>query len=91
MCGSTGLGRSAACSSQPVAAWLTHSVLSYRCAACAGLVAQRIQSTAAQTALIVASRVKASPCGGAGRGDGCGTHLKLTLEVLETSFLQEGA
>ena len=39
-----GLGRSAAYSSQPVAAWLTRSVLLYRCAACAGLVAQRFQS-----------------------------------------------
>ena len=33
--GSTGLGRSAACSSQPVAAWLTRSVPSYRlCGMC---------------------------------------------------------
>jgi hypothetical protein len=40
------------------------------CAACAGLVAQRIQSAAAQTAMIVTSCVKASPCGEAGRRDG---------------------
>ena len=84
-----GLGRSAANSSQPVAAWLTRSVL--RTAVRPVLAWWRSASSyggSADTATIVASCVKASPCGGGGTRGWGASHV---LRLLAAGAAQRGA